>query len=364
MRILENLLSVKNDRRYHKVICIMGIKIKINDKIKALEHHIKNLETQLNTIARDNYVFPSRGLTFRYALDNGFVNSHEEHKQNVANLIKNLDDSALQEFNAIYERILLAEEYDKVPIWEFFSPDDLNEIRKAKNIKLHVENKGDYYQYKNYKLPVSRFDYAIFEKKQCLPHIKTLNNLGNKVIIDAGGLLCDTALIMREFTEAPIITFEPVKRHVEYCLKTRELNDIKNLKIENMALGDFVGTTKMYVNTDVPGASNLICENIDCRCEIQECQVETIDNYVKTHNIQVGMIKTDVEGFEFPLLQGAIETIKSQKPILLISIYHNYNDFYKIKPWLESLNLGYKFKIVKDMDENYNLDIYLIAEIY
>jgi hypothetical protein len=44
-------------------------------------------------------------------------------------------------------------------------------------------------------------------------------------------------------------------------------------------------------------------------------------------------------------LLWAEKIIKKYKPILLISIYHNWRDFYKIKPLIESWNLGYKFKI-------------------
>jgi hypothetical protein len=36
---------------------------------------------------------------------------------------------------------------------------------------------------------------------------------------------------------------------------------------------------------------------------------------------------------------GAEKTIKKDKPILLISVYHTGKDFFEIKPLLESWNL-------------------------
>lgn len=366
MKLLENIFSIKNDSRCHKVITVLGLKFKIKNKNLQLKRQIKDLELKytalINTIIDDNYIYLSKGFSLEEALKNKYVSSTEEYYQNLDNLTHNLDKDALANFNKIYERILLAEKYDKVPLHKIFSPYEINEIRKANNLKLLVKDNGDFYQYKNYKLPFNRFDYAIFEKKQCIPHIKTLDQIGDKVIIDAGGLCGDTALVFREFTDAPIITFEPVNKHYEYCCKTRELNSIKNYKIENLALGDQTITTDIYVNLDIPGASSLLESNNKCNIQKQKCQIITLDEYVEQNNIQVGLIKTDVEGFEFSLLQGAINTITTQKPILLISIYHNYHDFFKIKPWLENLNLGYKFNFVKDMDEYYNLDIYLIAE--
>ena len=60
---------------------------------------------------------------------------------------------------------------------------------------------------------------------------------------------------------------------------------------------------------------------------------------------------------------GAIETIKRDKPVLSISIYHTFDDFFNIKPWIENLNLGYKFKIIKPDVEDICCDVTLIAEV-
>jgi len=55
----------------------------------------------------------------------------------------------------------------------------------------------------------------------------------------------------------------------------------------------------------------------------------------------------DIEGYELEAIKGSLNTIKKFKLILLISIYHSGKDFFEIKPLIESLNLGYKFKIRK-----------------
>lgn len=51
----------------------------------------------------------------------------------------------------------------------------------------------------------------------------------------------------------------------------------------------------------------------------------------------------DIEGAEPFALKGAIETIKTFKPVLAIAIYHSIDDFIHIPKWIDSLNLGYKF---------------------
>ena len=56
----------------------------------------------------------------------------------------------------------------------------------------------------------------------------------------------------------------------------------------------------------------------------------------------VDFIKIDVEGHEFALLQGAVETIQASNPAMLIEIEqrHNNVDIFEIFSFIE--NLGYK----------------------
>ena len=49
-------------------------------------------------------------------------------------------------------------------------------------------------------------------------------------------------------------------------------------------------------------------------------QGDTIDNLVKKFNLQPGIIVMDVEGFEFHVLTGAIETIRKFKPIIITEL--------------------------------------------
>ena len=78
----------------------------------------------------------------------------------------------------------------------------------------------------------------------------------------------------------------------------------------------------------------------------EQCEVQTIDTFAKDKKI--GCIKMDLEGMESKAVEGAMETIKRDKPILLICIYHTPKDFCTIKPKLEDLGI-YKF-IVRDTE--------------
>lgn len=94
----------------------------------------------------------------------------------------------------------------------------------------------------------------------------------------------------------------------------------------------------------------------------EEIEVTTLDNFIKEKNIlQVNLIKIDVEGEEQKVIQGAINTIAKHKPILAISIYHNPQDFFEIKPWIESIQPEYKFIVKKAKPFSLNHELMLLA---
>jgi hypothetical protein len=45
------------------------------------------------------------------------------------------------------------------------------------------------------------------------------------------------------------------------------------------------------------------------------------------------------------MIEWATETIKRDRPILLLSIYHRWDDLFKLQEYLMDLNLNYKFYI-------------------
>ena len=80
--------------------------------------------------------------------------------------------------------------------------------------------------------------------------------------------------------------------------------------------------------------------------------------------MEIGLIKVDIEGGEPNFLIGAKKTICEQKPIILLSIYHNAHDFFELKPLLESWNLGYTFAIHKPTYESITGETLLLVEAF
>lgn len=216
------------------------------------------------------------------------------------------------------------------------------------------------YFYRGYLLPINHFEPGVFVEKLMLPELVHPERLADKDIIDAGAFIGDSALILSPYTSKKVYAFEPTPGNYELLLKTIEMNALTNVVPCNFALGEQEGMTSISPS----GSASTQFENTAFHYgEKSEVPVTTLDGFVKEHDLRVGLIKADIEGAESLMLKGAEETLRTQRPALLISIYHNAHDYFKIKPWLEGLDLGYKFKIRHSTGGTVLTETILIAEV-
>lgn len=170
------------------------------------------------------------------------------------------------------------------------------------------------------------FQPAVFYYKNGLSFLDdniVKKNLANRCVIDGGACSGDSAIMFSQYKEVEsIYSFEPIKKICNDMAVTLELNKCERAHAVQKALNDSCGIV------DICG---------------EQCETITVDEFCKDKKI--GCIKFDLEGMETVALKGSLETIKRDKPILLICLYHTELDFYGIKPMLEALNLGYKFMI-------------------
>ena len=75
-------------------------------------------------------------------------------------------------------------------------------------------------------------------------------------------------------------------------------------------------------------------------------KITTLDNYVRENNLpRVDFIKLDVETAELSVLRGAAATIARFKPILAISAYHKWDDFWVLMNFAKSIRPDYEFAL-------------------
>lgn len=170
--------------------------------------------------------------------------------------------------------------------------------------------------------------------------------LQDEVFLDAGAYLGDTIekfIYSRGGIFQHIYGFEPGKKQlnaminrVERLKKEWAIDDEKITLVEG---GLYKENTEFYFND-----SNMIANNnITTEKTNNIVKLYSIDKFVK--NNYISFLKADIEGSEYPMLEGAIETIKKSKPKIAISVYHKPSDIFKITNFLKSLVPEYKLSL-------------------
>ena len=278
-------------------------------------------------------------------------------------LIENLDNESVNGVSKIISRIQYSVNHINENYIDIYTKEEMlkiNDIRKNFiNNKLKLD---DVYKYEKYLLPIDHFEVSVFYYKHEIMNINK-DYIKDKSIIDVGGFIGDSALILSDYTNHNVYTFEPSKHNFENMLKTIKINNKKNIIAINKGLGKKSSKEKLYFYGSASTANeNNVVNSVSSEYS-EEIEIITLDNFVADNNLLVGLIKVDIEGLEQDFLKGAEKTIKTQKPTLIISIYHSASDFFKIKPLIENWNLGYNFKIVKPLDGQILLETILIAEL-
>ena len=92
----------------------------------------------------------------------------------------------------------------------------------------------------------------------------------------------------------------------------------------------------MYVCENLNGSS---ANRVSDKGNI-EVEMVTIDEDISD---KITHIKMDIEGYEQKALQGCYNHIMNDYPILLISVYHNYEDIWKIPKMIMEMRKDYHF---------------------
>lgn len=293
----------------------------------------------------------------------GKVIEDNNFKERFLNLIKDLDEESIE----IIVRILKGQKQileSDADMLDLFAQDEKEKLKdlQEKFWPFILELEADLYCYKKFLLPCNHFEPSVFYYKHGIEKCKNLKSVEGKKIIDVGGFIGDSVLVLSELSPSQLISFEAVPEHVKYMEKTVKLNHLDNVVLVNSALGSRRGTIHMKLAGS--GSTATDRKGIEFEGEL-EVPVISLDEYVKENNVtDIGLIKVDIEGAEPDFLAGAKDTISKYKPILLLSIYHNAHDFFELKPLIESWNLGYRFCIHKSVNGNITNETLLIAQIY
>jgi|GEM_PF-727921 len=184
----------------------------------------------------------------------------------------------------------------------------------------------------------------------------------NDVVIDVGANIgYFTIYASRKVgKDGLVIALEPMDEAYDCLMKNLRLNRISNVKAFKLALWSSETTLKLYRTkgyftsaiSKVDVFKNLIHQKKLNLIKKYEIKTVKLDDLIKNINLsKVDWIKIDVDGSEYEVILGSMNTLKRFKPKLIIEI-HDQKVGNKILKILK--DLGYEASLVKIWD-NYHI---------
>jgi FkbM family methyltransferase len=168
------------------------------------------------------------------------------------------------------------------------------------------------------------------------------------IALDAGGCWGDTALWLAHVVgeAGHVHTFEPAPGNRDLLKRNLDLNPAlaSRITVWGDPLGPVAGDMVLMPNVIGAGAAMQTVLTGDERVEMLELPLQSVDALVRERQIpHVDFLKIDVEGADLGVLQGAAETIRSQRPRLAIACYHKPDDLVTIPDFIASLGVAYRW---------------------
>ncbi|MFZ2654179.1 MAG: FkbM family methyltransferase [Victivallales bacterium] len=129
-----------------------------------------------------------------------------------------------------------------------------------------------------------------------------------------------------------VYSFEPIPYTYDYLNKHIKLNKVRNAISYNIGFSDTIEDKIFYWSKDETGSSSM--QNIQKRSEANKikCKITTLDHFMSGKNINIDLIKCDVEGAELFVFKGGLETIKKQKPIIFTEMLRKWSRIFGYHP--------------------------------
>lgn len=145
-------------------------------------------------------------------------------------------------------------------------------------------------------------------------------------------------------------TFEPDAKAIEFLKRNAKINDIDNIRINQLALWQESGKLIKLEGEDVLGSSVEIASG-------DGISTVTIDDYVTTNKLdKLNLIMLDIEGGEYNALKGAKKVLEKLSTILIFETHSLYNDWsnglHNAEVMLYVKSMGYDLYAIRDFHSN------------
>ncbi|OON95058.1 MAG: hypothetical protein ATN32_07370 [Candidatus Epulonipiscium fishelsonii] len=199
-------------------------------------------------------------------IPNNFINSQKKlygrvFIEDFNKLIEGLDQRSVETVLLIINRLQKLN-FTKKTFITLFNLDEENEINKVQNIrKYSIKLSENLYRLQKYLLPINYFEASVFYYKHQLDEVVTIDKVKHKAVLDVGGYIGDSILVLNELKPIKIYSFEAIPKHFDLLLETIKLNNIKNVVAVNVALGNRQGYCNIHMTNGASSSINLKQKN-------------------------------------------------------------------------------------------------------
>jgi FkbM family methyltransferase len=186
-------------------------------------------------------------------------------------------------------------------------------LRKSK----FLENSYDRRSFRDFQKLIDHPDFLYEKEIEVLPFLVKKND----IVIDIGANRGEYSFYLSKFVgqKGKVLAFEPGKRAFSILQKVKNLYNLDNLFLFNLALKDKKGTDTLIVPYHNRQSQLLSTNPIKGRKE--NVSVLSLDDVIKDNGYnQVNFIKCDTEGSEYFVFSGALETIRKYNPVIQVEI--------------------------------------------
>jgi FkbM family methyltransferase len=181
-------------------------------------------------------------------------------------------------------------------------------------------------------VPLYILSFGEYEKKECHFILSLIET--DDVVLDIGANHGWYSLnIAKKFPNTKIYAFEPVKKVLDIMAENVRVNNLNNINIFNIGIGNENSIREFNYNKDMSGATSMV--NILDRNDVEKinCDVRTLDSFIIEHKIdKVDFIKCDIEGAELFALQGACNILEKYRPKLFIEMLRKWSARFNYHP--------------------------------
>ncbi len=319
--------------------------IPLNVKKQIISEFAKN--KKLTLAQKERLLFLIAMTRVSYEIGEHFSKYIKKNRVDIQAFLHNLDSESKNEVKIILKDLEYMNTFTVIDtIKRIFNRVDeiMEHINDIEVIKKKYVLSMDFYQES-----VFKFKHGL----KFLPHDR-IRSLEDKDFLDCGAFVGESALMFeRDYHPKKIYSFEPLLDNYTLLLDTIKINNLNKVIPINKGVGKKSGTAYICAQGS---ASYISDKNGDVKIELI-----SIDEFTIERNLSVGLIKLDVEGYEFAALEGAKKTIEKFKPVLLIGIYHNPEEFFGTIRYIQSILSSYRFRIKHLVDLVPLNETYLIA---